>query len=211
MSPQPQQLGSGRSGKGAGATWVSGRRAPEGGPGQPPPPRPPKEASTEDIGVTGLAGASNLQTGTRQPAMSSLVQEAAPRRGSGSRGRRGGAQTAEDAFQRHRRQTVKTKDRMKPAALGAPIPSWREIYRKRFRKAGRRNVKDTTQKPPEAEAESPRPDGLTHHLLQGAGAGSTRASDPRATSTTNHQPNKAGRKAPCKPAPAWGLRAADGL
>lgn len=44
---------------------MSGRRAPEGGPGQPPPPRPPKEASTEDIGVTGLAGASNLQTGNK--------------------------------------------------------------------------------------------------------------------------------------------------
>ena len=45
---------------------MPGRRAPEGGPGQPLP-RPPREASTEDTRVTGPAGASNLQMGIRQP------------------------------------------------------------------------------------------------------------------------------------------------
>lgn len=82
---------------------------------------------------------------------------------------------------------------------------------RRFQRAGRRGRQGDHTEASRSRGPASQPDGRgTRHILQGAGAGSTRAPSPRATGRTDHQPNR-GHRAVWTPAPAWALRADNGL
>lgn len=79
-----------------------------------------------------------------------------------------------------------------------------------FRGRQGEDARETTQRPPEAEAPLPGQTGMElHHILQGAGAGSTRAPSPRATGRTDHRPNRGHTERHRAPPGAW--RADNGL
>lgn len=126
--------------------------------------------------------------------MRQASSEAAPRRG----------QAPVDGGEELRQQRTPprdTPDKQKRAETGCNQRPWgpgTELVATSQRVCRRRageDVREIAQMPPEAEATPPGPDGRrTRHILQGAGAGSTRAPSPRATGRTDHRPEEAAAK-----------------